>query len=234
MPNSNSINLIKCNYNQVSVHFNTQQIIQGSNTQFLYQNGDPLLPIYLDSQIFIGLIDTGSNLSVIHSDVFAKLSPNCYCKLQMPIDKTAIVANGQQISFQTHISTCIRLGNEKLPLDLYVCDAINFEIIIAANFFADNNISINFSTHNLEKLNNTQLFVCKNLSLPPHTKCIIYTTISPLTNGQQAVFEPSEHWKMKECLLPRQLVTIDHSKPFIPIEIINVRIYPYYYKQQTY
>jgi hypothetical protein len=157
MPNSNSNNLIKCNYNQVSVHFNEQQIIQGSNTQFLYQNGDPLLPIYLDSQIFIGLIDTGSNLSVIHSDAFAKLSPNCYCKLQMSTDKTAIVVNGQHISFQAHISTSIRLGTEKLPLDLYVCDAINFEIIIGANFFADNNISINFSTHNLEKLNNTQL-----------------------------------------------------------------------------
>jgi hypothetical protein len=126
----------------------------------------------------------------------------------MPIDKTAIVANG--ISFWAHISTSIRLGTEKLPFDLYVCDAINFEIIIGANFFTDNNISINFSTHNLEKLNNT-----------PTICCIIYTTIAPLTNGQQAVFEPSEHWKIKECLLPRQLVTIDHSKPFIPIEIIN-------------
>jgi hypothetical protein len=35
-------------------------------------------------------------------------------------DKTAVVANGQQILFQTYISTSIRLGDEKLPLDLYV------------------------------------------------------------------------------------------------------------------
>jgi hypothetical protein len=70
-------------------------------------------------------------------------------------------------------------------------------------------------------MNNTQLFVYQDYTLPPHTKCIIYTTIDPLTNGQQAVFVPATTWRSKECLLPRQLVTIDHSKPFIPVEITN-------------
>jgi hypothetical protein len=105
------------------------------------------------------------------------------------------------------------LGNEKLPLDLYVCDSINFEIIIGANFFADNNLSINFSTQKLEKVHNTQLFVYQDYTL--------LAAIAPLTNGQQAVFEPSDAWRAKECLLPRQLVTIDHSKPFILVEITN-------------
>jgi hypothetical protein len=67
-------------------------------------------------------------------------------------------------------------------------------------------------------MNNIQLFVYQKYTLPPHTKCIIYTAIAALTNGQQDVFEPSETWKAKECLLPRQSVTIDHSKLFIPIK----------------
>jgi hypothetical protein len=146
MPTTNSINLIKCQYNQISHYFAAKDVIRGTNTQFLYLNGDPLLPISLDSKIFVGLIDTGSNLSVIHSSVFNKLSPNSYSELPMPQNKTAVVANGQQISFQAYISTSIKLGNETLPLDLYVCDSINFEIIIGANFFADNNLSINFHT----------------------------------------------------------------------------------------
>jgi hypothetical protein len=45
-------------------------IVKGFNTQFLYLHGDPLLPIYIISQIFVGLVDTGSNLSVMHSNVF--------------------------------------------------------------------------------------------------------------------------------------------------------------------
>jgi hypothetical protein len=112
MPTTNSINLIKCQYNQLSNHFNTLDIIQGTNTKFLYLNGDLLLPIYLDSKISVALIDTGSNLSVIHSNVFGKLSPNCYTELPMSKNKTAVVANGQQISFQTYISTSIKLGDE--------------------------------------------------------------------------------------------------------------------------
>jgi hypothetical protein len=40
-------------------------------------------------------------------------------------------------------------------------------------------------------MHNTQLFVYQDYTLPVHTKCIIYTAIAPLTNGQQAVFEPS-------------------------------------------
>jgi hypothetical protein len=108
MPTTNSINLIKCHYNQVSNHFNKQDIIQGSYTQCLYLHGDPLLPVYLNSPIFVGLIDT-----------------------------TAVVANGQQISFQAYISTSIKLGDEQLPIDLYIFDSINFEIIIGANFFAE-------------------------------------------------------------------------------------------------
>jgi hypothetical protein len=100
MPTTNSINLIKCQYNQLSHHFTTNDVIQGTNTQFLYFNGDPLLPISLDSKILVGLIDTGSNLSVIHSNVFDKLSPHFYSKLPMPQNKTAVVANGQHISFQ--------------------------------------------------------------------------------------------------------------------------------------
>jgi predicted aspartyl protease len=221
MPTTNSINLIKCQYNQLSHHFTTKDVIQGTNTKFLYLNGDPLLPIYLDTKIYVGLIDTGSNLSVIHSNVFDKLSPNSYSALPMPQHKMAVVANGQQISFQAYISTSIKIGNETLPLDLYVCDSINFEIIIGANFFADNNLSINFHTQKLEKMHNTQLFVYQDYTLLAHTKCIIYTAIAPLTNGQQAVFEPSDAWRAKECLLPRQLVTIDHLKPFIPVEITN-------------
>jgi hypothetical protein len=205
----------------ISHHFITKNIVQGINTQFLYLNGDPLLPVYLDSKIYVGLIDTGSNLSVIHSNVFQKLSPNSYTKLSVPINRTAVVANGQQIFFQAYISSTITLGNDTLPLDLYVCDSISFEIIICANFFADNNLSINLNTQTLEKMNNTPLFVHEDYTIPAHTKCIIYTAIAPLTNGQQAVFEPSHDWRAKECLLPRQLVTIDHSKPFIPVEITN-------------
>jgi hypothetical protein len=81
-------------------------------------------------------------------------------------------------------------------------------------------------------MNSTQLFVYQKYTLPPHTKRIIYTAIAPLTNGQQAVFEPSETWKAKECLLPRKLVTIDHSKPLL--KLLIVRIYLYYYTHQIF
>jgi hypothetical protein len=39
--------------------------------------------------------------------------------------------------------------------------------------------------------------------------------------GQEAIFEPSKSWLDLDCLLPRQLVSIDHAKPYIPIEITN-------------
>jgi hypothetical protein len=167
MPTTHSTNLIKYHYQQFSHKFHSADIIQGTNDRFLYFKGDPLLPISLDSKLYMGLIDTGSNLSVIHSKVFHQLSPNSYIKLHMPHNKTAIVANGQQISFHEYISTTIHLGNTIFPLDLYVCNDINFEMIIGSNFFADNS-----------------LFTLKNWNkyIPPQSLCIKTIAFRPILN----------------------------------------------------
>jgi hypothetical protein len=189
--------------------------------EFLYINGDPLLPLWFDEKAYIGLIDTGSNISLIHTDVFNKLDSEHYTLLPMPATDTAVVANGNEINFSLFIRLNFRLGDENMSVEAYVCPSISFEMILGAHFFAENDLSINFQTKQLEKVLTTCLFVSQPTILPPHTKCIIYTAIAKNTMGQEAIFEPSKSWLELDCLLPRQLVSIDHAKPYIPIEITN-------------
>jgi hypothetical protein len=106
-------------------------------------------------------------------------------------------------------------------VEAYVCPSIPFELILGAPFFVANDLSINFQTKQLEKALTTRLFVREPTILPPCTKCILYTAIAKTTIGQEVIFEPSRSWFDIGCLLPRQLVSIDHSKPYIPFEITN-------------
>jgi hypothetical protein len=139
----------------------------------------------------------------------------------MPATDTAVVANGNEINFSHFIRLNFQLGNETMSVEAYVCPSISFEMILGAHFFVENDLSINFQTKQLEKVVSTRLFVSQPTILPPHTKCIIYTAIAKNTMGQEAIFEPSKSWLELDCLLPRQLVSIDHAKPYIPIEITN-------------
>jgi hypothetical protein len=158
---------------------------------------------------------------LIHTDIFNKLENKNYTLLPMPATDTAVVANGNEITFSHFIRLNFRLGNEKMSVEAYVYPSISFEMILGAHFFAEYDLSINFQTKQLEKVLTTRLFVTQPTTLPSHTKCIIYTAIAKNTMGQEAIFEPSKSWLDLDCLLPRQLVSIDHTKPYIPIEITN-------------
>jgi hypothetical protein len=90
---------------------------------------------------------------LIHTDVFNKLNSKHFTLLPMPATDTAVVANGNEITFSHFVRLNLRLGNEA-----YVCPSISFEMILGAHFFAENDLSINFQTKQLEKVLTTRLF----------------------------------------------------------------------------
>jgi hypothetical protein len=61
----------------------------------------------------MGLIDTGSNISLIQTDAFNKLDRKHYTLLIMPETDTALVANGNEINFSHFIRLKFWLGDEK-------------------------------------------------------------------------------------------------------------------------
>jgi hypothetical protein len=132
---------MKYSSKQLSDVFSNQNYGNNNPLEFIYIHGDPLLPIWFDETACIGLIDTGSNISLIHTDIFNKLDNKNYTLLSMPATDTAVVANGDEITFSHFIRLNFRLGNEKMSVEAYVCPSISFEMILGAHFFAENDLS---------------------------------------------------------------------------------------------
>jgi hypothetical protein len=139
------------------------------------------------------------------------LGKKYYQVLEMPNIDSALVANGNKIKFSHFIKLQVKLGDQIIFLDTYVCPSISLELILGAHFFVENNFSINFLKNKLEKLQDTRLYVSRTTRIPPHTRCIIYAALAKCTMGQEAIFEPSKSWIEIDCLIPRQLFSIDHT-----------------------
>jgi hypothetical protein len=86
------------------------------------------------ASLYVGLIDTGSNLSLIHSDVFHNLGRKYYQVLEMPIIDSALVANSNKINVSHFIRLEFKLDDKTIFLDTYVCPSISFELILGAHF----------------------------------------------------------------------------------------------------
>jgi hypothetical protein len=69
------------------------------STDFRVINGEVIYTVNIDNLKYIALLDTGSNVSLIHSNVFRKLHPSVYEILPMHNTCTASLANGSTITF---------------------------------------------------------------------------------------------------------------------------------------
>ena len=217
IPNKN----LRYEFSHISKDYNIENIQNGQNSRFSMVNGDPLLPLAIGKQTVAGLIDTGCNFSVINHDIFQQLSRDDYEYLQIPKDTSATLADGSKIPLIGYVRLSIKLEGRKYTLEAYICRDISYQLILGTNFFAKHHINISFSDFKLSKEPSTRIRMSDSYTIPPYTKVTVYTYVASLPNGTEATFEPSPVWRKLGCLVPRQLVKIDHQKPYIPVEIIN-------------
>jgi hypothetical protein len=186
-------------------------------TDFRVING-----VNIDNSKYIALLDTGSNVSLIHSNIFRKLHPSVYEILPMQHSRTASLANGNTMTFSRLVKLKLTIQGRTVLLEAFVSPDITYELIIGTNFILQNNININFYTKTLNFVHTARLRMAHNITIQPYSIATVYTVLPKMPPGEQVMFTPSEHWIHQGIIIPKILFAANSNKPYAPIKISNI------------
>jgi predicted aspartyl protease len=190
-------------------------------TDFRVMNGEVIYTVNIDHSKYIALLDTGSNVSLIHSNIFRKLPPSVYEIIPMENSRTASLANGNTMTLSQLVRVKLTIQGRTVFLEAFVSPDITYELIIGTNFFLQNNININFYTKTLHFVHTARLRMAHTITIQPYSIATVYTIFPQMPPGE-VIFTPSEHWIQQGILIPKILFTFDSNKPYAPIKISNI------------
>jgi hypothetical protein len=129
----------------------------------------------------------------------------------MPKKPTAAMANGEHIYFSHHILLKVATCGIVYSLKTSVCSSISYDMVLGTDFYVPNKININFQKSKLEIVHDSVLRNSKACNIPPNSILTIYTQIPEHANGNEAIFEPNINFMHSGVLVPKQLISINHS-----------------------
>jgi hypothetical protein len=106
-------------------------------------------------------------------------------------------------------------------LNTYVCPKLGYELVLGTDFLLQNKLNIDFERKKIKRIQNSTLTVSRSAKLPVNSIITLYTKIPSYATEGYAIFEPHPRWIARGLLIPRQLVTVDHKKPVMPVKITN-------------
>jgi predicted aspartyl protease len=200
-----------------------EKIQNGSYCKVTMYNGEPLLPVSIGGRIFMALIDTGCNQSIISLRVFKQLTRQNYDNLEMKPGRlmAATMANGQKMDFIEGIKLKFQTCKSDICLKTFVCPTIGYEVVLGTDFLLQNRLNIDFEKGKLKRVVNSTVTVSRFAKIPTNSAITLYTRIPAHATEGDSIFEPHPKWIERGLLIPKQLVNIDKSKPVIPIKITN-------------
>jgi hypothetical protein len=138
-------------------------------TDFRVINGEVIYTVNIDRSKYIALLDTGSNVSLIHSNIFRKLHPSVYEIIPIEHSRTASLANGNTMTLSQLVRLNLTIQGRTVLLETFVSPDITYELIIDMNFFLQNNIDINFYTKTLHFVHTAHLRMAHTITIQPYS-----------------------------------------------------------------
>jgi hypothetical protein len=133
----------------------------------------------------------------------------------------ATMANGKKMEFIEGIRLKFQTCKSDIRLNTYVCPKLGYELVLGTDFLLQNKLNIDFERKKIRRIQNSTLTGSRSAKLPVNSIITLYTKIPSYATEGYAVFEPHPSWIARGLLIPRQLVTVDHNKPVMPVKITN-------------
>ena len=93
---------------------------------------DNKICVYVAGYEVCALIDTGSTISVINSDLFQKMKERTKVDIKK-CNRQCVVANGSNINLDTIVSVPVKIGKVTFMAELYVLEAKHIPMIIGCD-----------------------------------------------------------------------------------------------------
>ena len=98
---------------------------------------------FVDGYKLCAMIDTGSTISVISSELFQKMKQTTKVDIKK-CDRQCMVANGSNINLDTIVSVPMKIGKVTFIADLYVLKVQHYSMIIWCDLLKNLRAKINF------------------------------------------------------------------------------------------
>ena len=178
------------------------------------------IKVYIDSQPYISLVDTGADVSCISGTLARTLLEKGVAKMQSSTVTVIRGVGGQPVPILGKMDLVLRLANLKVPQSFIVIEQLTCPLILGVDFLTSHQASLNFATQELQLYNGltslpllkdldqeaTPLHVLTTTRIPPHSEVLLQVKIQG-NSKEMGVVEPLQSLLMhKNVIAARTLV----------------------------
>ena len=165
------------------------------------------------------LIDTGSSINIISSDLFKTLPKHVKSNIT-EFNEAIKLANGQLISVEGISFIKLQTNQGVHQIKVYILSSTSHPLILGMEYLRSSNITIKFSDFNRD--NKEHIVKCdKRFNMVPNSEMIVWANVPKyLSTGLQGLCTNNSFLLAKGLLLAKALVTVsvDHK---IPLKLMN-------------
>ena len=167
------------------------------------------------------LIDSGATHSIIGPNLLKKL-PHLRDNLQtVEPHVSARAVNESVISYKQEINFKINIHDQEFEIHAFYSPILNYDLIIGYEFLKRVKLVINFETLEIQPPREYIIKAPKDITLKPNSEVLIWGQLTGKLYPAEGILQTHKTLSNMGCLVARGLITIDPTKPWIPICILN-------------
>lgn len=188
--------------------------IHGENSKYLY------LPVKFYSNTVAALIDTGSSVNLISSELYYSIPHKLKTSINTYTRATLMLANAQKISVVRTATIQVSVNNERHKINVYILTNLSNPLILGTLYLKDQNVVLNFKTLSI---GTTQANVrsINRVTVQPNSEMIITGQLpANIFHRQQGFCGNDKYLNKLGLLISKSLVTVSKNKT-VPVKLLN-------------
>lgn len=189
-------------------------VIHGEHSKYLY------LPVKFYSNTVAALIDTGSSVNLISSELYNSIPHKLKTSINTYTRDTLLLANAQKISVVGTATIQVSVNNERHNINVNILTNLSNPLILGTSYLKDQNVVLNFKTLSI---GTTQANVrsINRVTVPPNSEMIITGQLpANIFHGQQGFCGNDKYLNKLGLLISKSLVTVSKNKT-VPVKLLN-------------
>ena len=174
----------------------------------------------IDTITVNALLGSGATHSIIGPTLLHKIPQLKDKLLDVKPSIKARAVNGSVISYKQEINFRIVI-NKELGIHAYYSPILSYDLIIGYEFLRNARLTIDFGTLELIPPREYVIKAYSDISLEPSSETLVWGQLKGKLNASEGILLTHKTLHQMGYRITRGLVTIEESKPWVPVRILN-------------
>ena len=185
-----------------------------AGSTFLY------LPVKFNNIRVAALLDTGSSINLMSSDLFYSISKQLKSELNVYDRQSLLLANDQKIDILGTATVEFAVRNSRDSIFVYILESTSNPLILGTQYLKENNIVLDFSCLSVGS-NEANVRSVERITIPPNTEIIVTGKLPDnILPGLQGVCTGTKFVHSKNLFTSKALVTVSADNT-VPVKLLN-------------